>query len=171
MRTELHCLRPMYLPLRLAISPPLLPPGTSHAALPFAALRQLIGAQPTLALLPSGELPASWGRPHQQGTKAQGLEWQTLHGRGRRPSLSVTMVRMALGAGDTLPGDDEEGNGERMEAESSTGVKHIHERRPHEDAACLSGWRRSQQSLCPTKTCVTQRRSPCISLTHAQTSN
>ena len=30
------------------------------------------------------------------------------------------MVWMALGAGDTLPGDDEEGNGERMEAESST---------------------------------------------------
>ena len=100
---------------------PPLPPGTSDAALPFAAPRQPLGAQPTLASLPGGELPLSWGHPYQPSVASQGHENKGSLARGRRPSLSVTMDRMAIDTAGAVPGETAEGgNDQKTEAETST---------------------------------------------------
>ena len=101
--------------------PPPLPPGTSDAGLPFAAPRQPIGAQPTLASLPGGELPPSWGHPHQPSVTGQGHERQGSQGRGRRPSLSVTMDRMVIGTAGAVSGENGEGSdNQKTERDTST---------------------------------------------------
>lgn len=106
-------------PTDLLFLPPLAS-GTNDAALPFAAPRQPIGTQPTLASLPGGELPPSWGHP-QPAVVDQGNERQGPQDRGRRPSLSVTMDRMVLGTTSTVPGDTEEaGLNQKADADSST---------------------------------------------------
>jgi anaphase-promoting complex subunit 1 len=91
-------------PTDINFSPPLLP---GDATLPITAPHQPIGAQPTLASLPGGELPPSWGHPPP--TVDQGQDRQGSQDRGRRTSLSVTMDRMVLGSAAPTPG--ESGNG------------------------------------------------------------
>lgn len=97
--------------------PPSLP---GDAALPITAPRQPIGAQPTLASLPGGELPPSWGHPPPNITD-QVQERSGSQDRGRRSSLSVTMDRMVLDTAGPTPGGTGEGvDRQQRQPETST---------------------------------------------------